>query len=99
MKWQVDGTRPADRSSWVEVWLDDVELPDGEHIEHHNLKFPRASTTAVVVDDRDRTLLTWRHRYITDTWGWEVPAGWAEPGEDPADAIRREIEEETGYRP
>jgi 8-oxo-dGTP pyrophosphatase MutT (NUDIX family) len=39
----------------------------------------------------------WRHRYITDTWGWEVPAGWVEPGEDPEAAIRREIEEETGY--
>jgi 8-oxo-dGTP pyrophosphatase MutT (NUDIX family) len=44
-----------------------------------------------------RRALIWRHRFITDTWGWEVPAGWVEPGEDPEAAIRREIEEETGY--
>ncbi|BFV59970.1 hypothetical protein KCMC57_up50740 [Kitasatospora sp. CMC57] len=28
-----------------------------------------------------------------------MPAGWAEPGEDPAAAVAREIEEETGWRP
>lgn len=36
--------------------------------------------------------------YITGTWGWEVPAGWAEPGEEPPAAVAREIEEETGWR-
>lgn len=55
--------------------------------------------TSVVVDDDERFLLIWRHRFITDTWGWEVPAGWAEPGEDLNAAIRREVEEETGWRP
>jgi hypothetical protein len=29
----------------------------------------------VVMDEDDRVLLLWRHRFITDTWGWEVPAG------------------------
>ncbi|WP_203902058.1 NUDIX hydrolase [Virgisporangium aliadipatigenens] len=96
-RWKVHGTRPAYQSPWVEVWRDDVELPDGDRIDHHVIKFPRASVGAVAVDG-DRTLLIWRHRYITDTWGWEIPAGWVDPGEDPAVAAGREIEEETGYR-
>jgi 8-oxo-dGTP pyrophosphatase MutT (NUDIX family) len=33
--------------------------------------------------------MIWRHRFITDTWGWEVPAGWADDGEEPEDNIRR----------
>lgn len=97
VEWHVHDRKAMYRSPWVEVWLADVELPSGQRIEHNELRFPRASVTAVVVQD-DRVLLLWRHRYITDTWGWEVPAGWADPGEDPATAIRREIEEETGYR-
>jgi 8-oxo-dGTP pyrophosphatase MutT (NUDIX family) len=99
VRWIVHSRRDVYASEWVRVSLDDVEIPGGDRFEHHVLHFPRASVTAVVTDDADRVLLIWRHRFITDTWGWEIPAGWAEPGEDAAAAIRREIEEETGYRP
>jgi 8-oxo-dGTP pyrophosphatase MutT (NUDIX family) len=44
-------------------------------------------------------LLLWRHRFITDTWGWEIPAGGLDPGEDPLDGAIRETVEETGWRP
>ena len=99
MRWRSHGRRSVYASDWVNVWLDDVEIPGVGRIEHHVLTMPRPSTTAVVTDDDGRFLLLWRHRFITDAWGWEVPAGWADPGEDPPSAIRREIEEETGWRP
>ncbi len=60
---------------------------------------PRTSNTAVVTDEQDRVLLIYRHRFITGRWGWEVPGGWGDPGEQPIDTIRREVEEETGWRP
>ncbi len=65
------------------MWLDDVEVPGIGRVQHHVLTMPRPSTRFVVTDERGRFLLLWRHRFITDTWGWEVPAGWAEPGEAP----------------
>lgn len=98
MRWDVHSSKAVYRSNWVEVWLDDVELPGGQHVSHHVVKFPRPSV-GVVVADAEKTLLIWRHRYITDRWGWEIPAGWADPGEDLAEAAAREVEEETGYRP
>jgi 8-oxo-dGTP pyrophosphatase MutT (NUDIX family) len=97
-RWTVHGRRTMYESEWVNVYVDDVELPDGRHIDHHVLDMRRSSVGAVVVDDQGSTLLIWRHRYITDTWGWEVPAGWVDPGEDPEAAVRREVEEETGWR-
>ncbi|MFE5588029.1 NUDIX hydrolase [Kitasatospora sp. NPDC056531] len=99
MEWQTFGRRQVYGSPWVEVWLDKVEVPGVGRIDHHVVRYPKRSTTAVVTDDRDRFLLLYRHRFITGRWGWEVPAGWAEPGEDPSAAIAREVEEETGYRP
>jgi 8-oxo-dGTP pyrophosphatase MutT (NUDIX family) len=99
MRWTVHGHRDVYISEWVTVSVDDVEIPDGDRFEHHVVHFPRPSVTAVVTDAAERVLLLWRHRFITGSWGWEVPAGWADVGEDPEAAIRREIEEETGYRP
>ena len=91
MKWRIHGRRAVYKSSWVE----NVEITDGTRIEHHVIRFHRPSVTSVVVKDQ-KVLLLWRHRFITDTWRWEDPAGWADPGEDNVLAISREIEEETG---
>lgn len=98
MRWQVHSREVIYQSSWINLYLDDVELPDGHHVAHHVLDMPRRSVGAIVIDDQDRSLLVWRHRFITGKWGWEVPAGWADPGEEPEQAARREIEEETGWR-
>ncbi len=99
VRWRVHGSRRIYASEWLNVDLDDVEIPGGERFEHHVIRFPRASVGAVVIDDADRVLLLWRHRFTTDAWGWEIPAGWSEIGEDPTEAVRREVTEETGYRP
>jgi 8-oxo-dGTP pyrophosphatase MutT (NUDIX family) len=98
MRWKTLGTRALYRSDWLELDLDRVELPDGALIDHHAVRFPRASV-ATVVSDGSRVLLLWRHRYIPDAWTWEVPCGWRDEGEDPAAAAAREVEEETGWRP
>jgi 8-oxo-dGTP pyrophosphatase MutT (NUDIX family) len=99
MQWKVHGHQPVYESSWVNVELADVELPDGQRLEHHVLRMPRQSVVVAVVDESQRVLMLWRHRFITDRWGWELPAGWVEPGEDPAAAGWREVLEETGWRP
>ena len=35
----------------------------------------RRTATMVVVDDHDRVLVMWRHRFIVDKWVWELPDG------------------------
>jgi 8-oxo-dGTP pyrophosphatase MutT (NUDIX family) len=99
MQWTIHGRRAVYRSEWAELWLDDVEIPDGPRFEHHVVRFSKTCVTAVCLDDaREHVLMLWRHRFITDRWGWELPAGWCEPDEDPDAAVRREVLEETGWR-
>lgn len=98
MQWKVHGERPVYTSPWVNVHLIDVELPDGRRFEHHAVRMQKVAA-AVVLDGEGRVLLMWRHRFITDTWGWEIPTGIVDEGETPAAAAAREVEEETGWRP
>jgi len=99
MRWRVHGERSLYESDWVNLRLVDVELPDGNRFEHHVVRTPYEAAGVVVVDPSRGVLLLWRHRFITDTWGWEVPAGHVEAGESPEAAGRREVLEETGWRP
>lgn len=49
---------------------------------------------AVVVDGRGRVLLL-KHVFRTGS-GWGIPGGFIERGEQPEDAVRRELQEEAG---
>lgn len=97
-RWIVHGERLIYDNEWVRLALVDVEMPGVERFEHHVVHLNRAAI-AVVVDDQDRVLMMWRHRFVFDRWGWELPGGVIDAGEDAMATAVREVEEETGYRP
>jgi 8-oxo-dGDP phosphatase len=95
----VHGERTVYDSEWMRMALVDVEIPGVARFDHHVVRYPLAAAGTVAVDPDRGVLALWRHRFITDTWGWEIPAGRLEAGETPEQAARRETEEETGWRP
>ena len=98
MKWIEHGERSLYTSEWMSMSLVDVEIPGGKRFEHHVVRVPCAAAGVVVHDPTLGVLLLWRHRFITDSWGWEIPAGRIDPGESPIEAAARETLEETGWR-
>lgn len=98
MEWTVHGARRVYDSEWVGLELVDVELPSGARFEHHVVRVPRQSVVMCAVEADRGVLMIHRHRFISRRWGWELPAGWAEVGEDPQAGAERELLEETGWR-
>ncbi len=98
MQWKNLSEHTVYENPWLRVNLADVELPDGRHLAHFLIR-QRPVALATAVNERDEVLLLWRHRFITDTWGYELAAGVVEDGETLLDAASREMLEETGWRP
>ena len=96
--WQVLGERSIYESKWVTLGKAEVVLPSGQHFEHHTVTMPEAAMAVVLDDAREHVLLSWRHRFVSDLWNYELPGGLVEAGEDPAATVAREILEETGHQ-
>jgi 8-oxo-dGTP pyrophosphatase MutT (NUDIX family) len=92
----VHGERRIYASEWLNVSLADVELPDGTRFDHHVVRLPHPAVGTIVTAPGRGVLLLRRHRFITDTWGWEIPAGRVEPGETLARRSRRRAGDRSG---
>lgn len=62
------------------------------------LEAPDWVNVVAVTSGGDLVLIE-QYRHGTDQVTLEIPGGCVDPGESPAAAARRELEEETGYRP
>jgi ADP-ribose pyrophosphatase len=60
------------------------------------VKHPGAVAVLAIVDDK--MLVVEQYRKPLEKSQIEIPAGKLDPGEDPLEAAKRELEEETGYR-
>ncbi len=96
--WLNRGERVLYDSAWVRLAIADVLMPDGTQVDHHVVRMPRDAAGTVIVRE-GRALLMYRHRFITDTWGWEIPAGAIDHGETPSAGAVREALEESGWEP
>lgn len=62
--------------------------------EENGYATPRLEVRGAVFDHKDRLLLV---QEVADGHRWTLPGGWVDVGDSPAEAIRREILEESGY--
>jgi len=82
----------------VNIRVDTVEKADGrkttrEVVEHSDC------IAVVAIDEQDNVLLVRQFRHAVDRFLLEIPAGGIDPGEEPIDSVRRELQEEIGYFP
>ena len=96
-KWKTLSSEYLHRRPWLTVRKDVVQLPNGViHDEYYVLEYP----TWVNIIARTRNgkyVMVEQYRHGLHEIFTELVAGIAEPGEEPIEAARRELLEETGY--
>jgi len=78
--------------------VDTVEKSSGKRVTRDVVEHSDC-VAVVALDEHDRVLLVRQFRYPVGKFLLEIPAGGIDPGEEPVDCVRRELQEEIGYLP
>ena len=82
----------------VRLRIDTVQTEDGRQVTREIIEHEEV-IAVIPVDAEDNVLLVKQYRRAADREMLEIPAGGIDPGEDAEEAVIREMQEETGFRP
>lgn len=85
-----------DRSPWMRIFSDDVQIPDGSIVEGYLRLESRGYVMVVPIDDEKQIGLVRSYKKGVDAIDIQPPAGVLEPGEDVLASAKRELREELG---
>jgi 8-oxo-dGTP pyrophosphatase MutT (NUDIX family) len=93
--WQVLASREVYRNRWLRVREDTVLRPDGQP-GMYGVVEPDDNAAVVALDDTGRVALITEFVYPLNRELLQIPSGALDPAEDPLQAAKRELAEETG---
>lgn len=96
MSWKRLSSRTVFENDWMEVREDHVINPGGGENQYGHVHFKNRAVAIIALDEQDNTWLVGQQRYTLNAWSWELPMGGAPLAEEPLDAAKRELREETG---
>ncbi len=91
-------SEPAFLGRLVKLYVETVELPNGQQAVREIIRHPGAVAMVPLLPG-GKVVLVQQFRHASGKIMLEIPAGTLEPGEDPHAAAARELQEEVGYRP
>ncbi len=94
--WTFHDEREVYANPWIRVTERRGTRPDGQP-GLYGIVHAKVAVGVLPLTADGRVVLVGQWRVPHDRWSWEIPEGGVDPGEDPFAAIRRELQEETGY--
>ena len=97
MAWEVLESEYLYKRPWLTARRDHVKLPTGAEIkDFYVLEYPEFCNV-IAITKEGKFLMERQYRHAQHLTAIEIPAGCVEEGEDPMEAAKRELYEETGY--
>ncbi len=81
---------------WIQITHDTVKLPNGQTAFREYIKHSGASAI-IAITENNQIVLEYQYRHPVESIMLEIPAGKLDHKEDPLNAAKRELLEETGY--
>jgi 8-oxo-dGTP pyrophosphatase MutT (NUDIX family) len=94
--WETLTDQVVYENNWLKLHHRDVINPAGKKGIYGLVSFKNKAIGIIPLDHENNLYLVGQFRYTLNEYSWEIPEGGGPVGEEPLDAAKRELKEETG---
>src|SRR5215217_6428859 len=96
--WQITSEQHVYDNKWINVTEYQVINPSGNPGIYGKVHFKNRAIGVLPLDADMNTYLVGQYRFVLNLYSWEMPEGGGPLNEDPIEAAKRELLEETGLK-